>query len=381
MRTPVDLAVRKYRFAFILNTTVGNMTRYQNLRKYAEKAADIEFVWAPISAYPPLQIARRFSAMPHLWLARAWIFWQIAPLFCRLERIDAVMVHLFEAELALAARACIIKSPLLVSSTDEAPAFDEETYPLYEYQKQKSRWRRRLRLRLDRWRGRHVDLFIPFTTWTAGLIRTGCSLPASKVHPIHVGIDLEIWTRRGRREPCADARVKILFVGGEFARKGGDLLLSLFRRHYSDRAELHLVTNQAPPLSDDHVHVYSDLLPNDAKLVRLFADCDLLVVPTSADLAPWVFLEAMAMECPPIGTAVGAIGEFIEDGVTGFVVPGGDADTLNARIQQLLNDPKLRGTMGRAGRKKIEEDYDAAKNVPAILDLMRFAVDTFRRRG
>ncbi len=380
MSSPADPAAAKYRFAFVLNTTIGNMTRYQNLRKYAEKAGDIEFFWTPISAYPPPDVARRFSAVPNVWLARAWIFRQMVPVFRRLGTLDAVMVHLFEAELALVARACVLKSPLIVSSTDKAPAFEEDTYPLYEYQKRKSRRRRRFRLRLDRWRAGRVDLFIPFTAWAAGLIQRGCRLPASKVRAVHVGIDLETWTRTAARRDGTGERLKILFVGGEFARKGGELLLALFRERFHDRAELHLVTNQAPQLSDAHVHVHANIRPNDAALVRLFADCDMLVVPTSADLAPWVFLEAMAMQCPPIGTSVGAIAEFIDDGVTGFVVPPGDGNALGARIEQLLEDPALRARMGLAGRLKIERDYDAAKNVPRILSLMRAAVDAARTR-
>ena len=60
---------------------------------------------------------------------------------------------------------------------------------------------------------------------------------------MNVGIDLSLWPRAEARAP---GRPKILFVGGDFLRKGGDILLAAFERHLAASAELHLVTNRAP---------------------------------------------------------------------------------------------------------------------------------------
>ena len=43
----------RYRFGFVLNTTIGNMTRYLNLRKYAERDSSLDLTWAPVSHYMP----------------------------------------------------------------------------------------------------------------------------------------------------------------------------------------------------------------------------------------------------------------------------------------------------------------------------------------
>ena len=364
-----------YRFCFLLTTEVGNQTRYVNLRRYAEHDRDVEFCWIPLSSFPPPRIARVFRALPTVWVSRLWLLWQLLPAFLRLRRFDAVMVHQFEAEMLLVLRRCLTRSPIVVSSTDEAPAIDEATYPLYEYQRMKSSRRRRLRLRNDLWRCRHIDFFIPFTKWAADILEHGCAVPKERIHPIHVGLDLSRWASPHPRSTTAGRRLRILFVGGEFERKGGALLLRVFEDHFSGVAELHIVSSRAPPSHSTDVFIYPGFPVGDERLVRLYADCDVLAVPTEADLIPWVYMEAMAMGMPCIGTAVGAIAEVIDDGVTGFVIPPSDEAALASALRLLMDDARLREEMGAAGRKKVEREYDAAKNVPRILAAMKSFVD------
>jgi len=369
-----------YRFCFLLTTTVGNQTRYVNLRRYAEQDRDVEFSWVPLSSFPPPRVARAFRALPNVWVARFWLLWQLLPAFLKLRRFDAVMVHQFEAEMLLALRRRLTRSPLVVSSTDEAPAIDEATYPLYEQQRLKSARRRRLRLRNDLWRCRNIDFFIPFTKWAADILERGCAVPKERIHPIHVGLDLKRWASPQPRSTTAGQRLRILFVGGDFERKGGSLLLRVFQNHFSGVAELHIVSSQAPPSHSADVFVYPGFPAGDDRLVRLYADCDVLAVPTEADLIPWVYMEAMAMGMPCIGTTVGAISEVIEDGVTGLLIPPSDEAALASALRRLIDDPHLRERMGAAGRRKVELEYDAAKNVPRILAAMKSLVDRSQHR-
>ena len=101
----------------------------------------------------------------------------------------------------------------------------------------------------------------------------------------------------------------------------------------------------------------------------------MLVLPTNADLVPWSVLEAMAMQLPVVSTGVGAIPEIVVHDVTGFIVPAGDAEALANAIAGLLSDPDLRRTMGQRGRERIENDFDAAINVPRILAVMKSLAD------
>jgi glycosyltransferase involved in cell wall biosynthesis len=294
----------------------------------------------------------------------------------RLDTLDAVMLHLFEADLLCALRSHVRRKPVLISSTDEAPIIDRANYPLYPSDLTKPRWRQRLRLALDRWRVGRMRAFIPFSAFAADILVRGCGVPAKEVHPIHVGLDLELWKSTPRSVELRQPRLQILFVGGDFVRKGGDVLLEVFKTRFQDTADLHLVTKQAPKDLPEHVLVYNDFSPNDPRLTALYAASDVLVIPTTADLGPlWVFLEAMAMRLPIIATDTGASTEAVRDGETGWVIKPNDPESLTRALHALLDNPGLRRQMGENGRALIEQRFDASVNVPRILGIMKDAVD------
>jgi len=370
---------RRYKFGFILNTTLGNMTRYLNLRKYAERDEEVAFTWAPVSHYTPPEFPSRLRFLPEPLFLRARVIQQALPVMGHLDQFDAVMIHLFEADVLCVMRSYLRRMPLLISSTDEAPIVDRSSYPLYPNDLKKPVWRQQLRLAIDLWRVRHTDLFIPFSQWVADTLVQSCGAQSERVFPLHVGLDLDLWRGRPRPERAAGQRLKILFVGGDFVRKGGALLVDVFNLHFRDTAELHLVTRQAPVDLPPHVYVHADLQPNDKRLTELYSQVDLLVVPTTADTGPlWVFLEAMAMALPVIGTDTGSNAELVRHGETGLIVKIGDGHSLAAGIKMLLSDPALRRRMGSMGRQLVETKFSSETNVPLILDAMKAAVDAAR---
>jgi glycosyltransferase involved in cell wall biosynthesis len=297
------------------------------------------------------------------------------PVMGRLGRFDAVMIHLFEADLLAALRSYLCSRPLRIASADEPPLTNRRTHPLYPHEQGKSTLRRDLRRALDHWRIRRTDYFIPFSGWVADIL-TECGAPPERVYPVHVGLDLDLWTPGTRRPERDGERVKLLFVGADFERKGGALLLEVFKARFQDRAELHLVTRHAPPSPPPHVHVHRDFEPNDPRFIELYSQADMLVVPSTADLGPlWVFMEAMAMRLPVIGTDTGANTELLRHGQTGFLVRIGDGEDLAGAIETLVRNPALRREMGERGRELIEAKYDARTNVPLILRAMKDAVD------
>jgi len=363
----------------VLNTTIGNLTRFDNLRKYAARDPDVRCTWTPVTHVLSAGAARALRGLPWALALRLWLLRQMWPALRALGRQDVVMLHLFEAEIACVARSYLFRRPALVSSTDEAPIVDPETYPRYPNQMSKPPWRQSFRLWLDRWRASRIDAFIPFTAWGGRILEQSCDVPREQIFPIHVGLDLEVWIPRGPGRRAPDARPRLLFVGEDFDRKGGDLLLRVFAQHFADAAELHLVSSQAPHNPPGRVYIHRELQPNDPSLIELYASCDLLVLPTTADLVPWVVLEAMAMQLPVVSTGVGAIPEIVVHDVTGLIVPPGDAEALAKAIATLLCDPDLRRAMGQRGRERVESDFDAAINVPRILAVMKSLADRQRR--
>ena len=80
-------------------------------------------------------------------------------------------------------------------------------------------------------------------------------------------------------------------------------------------------------------------------------------------------VEAMATARPLIGTRVGGIPEIIQHGRTGFLVERRDTDAMAARILDLLRDPKLRSSMGEAGRQVAAEKFNHKTNVAQLIQL------------
>jgi glycosyltransferase involved in cell wall biosynthesis len=69
---------------------------------------------------------------------------------------------------------------------------------------------------------------------------------------------------------------------------------------------------------------------------------------------PVVLLEALSAGTPVVATAFAAIPEMLEDGESGFLVTPGDAQTLAARVAELLTDEEVRGRMGHNARRRYE---------------------------
>ena len=80
---------------------------------------------------------------------------------------------------------------------------------------------------------------------------------------------------------------------------------------------------------------------------------DVFVLSSHTEGLPLVILEAMSHGIPVVATAVGGIPEILQDGVTGYLHPPGDAATLAARLLELLGDRELAGRLGEAGRQHV----------------------------
>ena len=137
----------------------------------------------------------------------------------------------------------------------------------------------------------------------------------------------------GRLKPgfARNGRFKILFVGGDFYRKGGAILLQAFRALPDGLVELHIVTRSDVPAAEG-IHIYRDMQPNTVELLSLYHQCDAFVLPTGADAFGLVLVEAMACGLPVVTTRVGGVAEVVADGETGYLVQPGDGEALRAHI-------------------------------------------------
>jgi glycosyltransferase involved in cell wall biosynthesis len=89
----------------------------------------------------------------------------------------------------------------------------------------------------------------------------------------------------------------------------------------------------------------------------LLAAADAVLLPSHWEGLPLVLLEAMARARPVVATAVGGVADVVEDGVTGVLVPPGDAAALAAALEQLHRKTDRGWRLGRAAAERVREKY------------------------
>ena len=182
-------------------------------------------------------------------------------------------------------------------------------------------------------------------------------IPKEKITVIGAGVNfyhLPEVDRYGNERPS------ILFLGKEFYRKGGDILLDAFEkvRMSVPSARLRMLTEMPKP-GDFPLEGVEIISPtwDRAVIEDLYREADLFVLPSRLETWGDVLLEAMAYSLPCVGVRVDAMEEIILDGETGVLVPAQDSDALAGVLVRLLNDPHERVRMGQAGRKRVEESF------------------------
>jgi len=92
---------------------------------------------------------------------------------------------------------------------------------------------------------------------------------------------------------------------------------------------------------------------------------DCFALPSLAEGISNTILEAMASGLPVVATQVGGNADLVRDGVTGRIVPAGDAAAMAEALVQLAGDPAAAAAMGRAGRDDAERLYSLQAMVSA----------------
>jgi len=117
--------------------------------------------------------------------------------------------------------------------------------------------------------------------------------------------------------------------------------------------------------------IWLDQMADKKTVYELYSHAGVFCCPSIYEPFGIINLEAMACETPVVASAVGGIKEVVVDGETGFLVPLEQmkespfeplhpdqfARDLAERINQLMDDPKLRKKFGKAGRKRAEEKF------------------------
>jgi glycosyltransferase involved in cell wall biosynthesis len=112
------------------------------------------------------------------------------------------------------------------------------------------------------------------------------------------------------------------------------------------------------------------------RVAELLGSADAFVLPSIVTASgkmegiPVALMEALAMETPVVATDISGIGELVENGVTGFLVPQRDAAALARALRELHDDPARGAALAAEGRRRVLEEYDLERNVAALHALL-----------
>lgn len=162
------------------------------------------------------------------------------------------------------------------------------------------------------------------------------------------------------RRPRASARVPggktILFVGMEWERKGGPLLVAAFRRVLQEHPDAKLViVGCAPAVSVPNCEIHG-LLPIEEVAVH-FQRANIFCMPTRCEPFGIVIVEAMLAGLPVVATRLGALPDLVQNGVNGFLIESGDERGLAVALNTLLADLKMCAAFGARGAAVAEQQY------------------------
>ncbi len=185
-----------------------------------------------------------------------------------------------------------------------------------------------------------------------------------RVHTVHAGPNFDLdRLPRGATDAAPAHPPTVLFIGRQFERKGGDVLLEAFRmlQQRIPDARLVIIGPQQLQLKSAGVELLG-FLDKDTEagwqsLIGAYQSADVFCMPTRFEPFGIVFLEAMYFGLPCVGTDAWAVPEMISDGVTGYVVPVDDSPAIADRLFKLLSNAQLARQMGVAGRARAQSYF------------------------
>jgi len=220
----------------------------------------------------------------------------------------------------------------------------------------------------------HAAAIASFSERAAASLREDYGIAASRIAAAGAGAN--VFPDHVER---ADDGETIVFVGREFERKGGTILLEAFQRLRRRRPGARLyVAGPVERLAMPEGAVQLGAIAYE-ELPALFARSTVFAMPTLREPFGIAFLDAMACGLPCIGTRTEAVPEIVDHGHTGLLVPVGDAPSLTAALDRLLENPTLARAMGERGRQRILSRFNWTRTVRVIAALLVDAV-TCRER-
>jgi starch synthase len=211
------------------------------------------------------------------------------------------------------------------------------------------------------------------------------AIAPDRVRAIYAGPNFDVARVPAPAESRPAHPPTVLFVGRQYHRKGGDVLVESFRQLRKWLPDARLTIAGLPPgyIDEAGVTCLGDLDKGTEAgwraLSDAYASADVFALPTRFEPFGIAFVEAMHFGLPCVGPQAWAVPEIIADGETGFTVPVDDAERLTDRLLKLLITPDLARRMGDAARARAQELYTWPQVVSRMLEVIAPIVEARRR--
>ena len=347
---------------FIMEQQLGHRSFYQNLKNNISEHSDIQAHWVEVTYEQPEFIWDRLKFLPEqirgTLTGRSQVLKEL--------REKPYDVAFYNTQVPAALIPNNLKKHPYVISTDITPLQYDRMSEHYRHQVSRNKIITWYKHRVNQYVFQGAFRVLPWSNWTRQSLIDEYDLLPEQAVVVPPGVDIETWhpIEKERKGP-----VRILFVGGDFYRKGGAFVLDTFHSLPEGSAKLILVTRTELPDSPG-IEVYNNLQANSPELIALYQSSDIFVLPTRAEAFGIAAVEASASGLPVIASQVAGLTDIVIQGETGFLVPIGDARAFSERLSLLVRDANLRLAMGASGRSHVENSFDAKKNAMRIIEIL-----------
>ena len=373
------------RVAFVMEQTLGHVTHARNLASALAERPELTPEWLPI----PFEVDGLARLLPYYrgnWSVRA--SWRARRALDAAEARGPLSGLMFHTQCTALFSVDRMRRLPAVISLDATPLNFDHVSRIggYTHRPAGESFLDRQKYLMNRRAFHAAAALVPWSEWARRSLIDEYGADPDRIRVLAPGAAaefFEIGRRRGEAGRSGEQPaepVRILFVGGDWARKGGPVLLEALKELPAGSWRLDVVTRDPVPETPG-VTVHHGVGPNSAEMLRRFEQADLFVLPSLGECLAVVLMEATAAGLPVVTTDVGALGEAVRPGESGVIVPPKDVRALREALSTLLDDPTRRRSMGRAGHDLARQRFDARANNHSLLDLVAERVRLGARPG
>jgi glycosyltransferase involved in cell wall biosynthesis len=298
-----------------------------------------------------------YRKFPAPWWARATNPWQVEFIARRKARqavdrpFDILLVHGWE--MAVAFRNLARRAPA-AAMMDSVPATVDRQRRRQGFKGWKRSLSHLVHHRAFARAARDFDFFLPKSSDCAASLQRDYGVDAERCFVTHAPQNLAVWKTGAR---SVSLPLRLLFVGNDFARKGGDFLFRLYAEYLAGTCSLTIASND-PSLAARKLPPGVQWLrgKNREQLLEVYRESDIFVFPSQQDYAPQVLAEAMAAGLPCLVNDFDGARDLVHSGETGFVFTlDTPAEVWAEHVKRLAANPGELIRMSACARQLAEE--------------------------